>query len=74
MLVLTRMVGQSIMIGDDIEVVLLAADRSKVRLGIKAPQSVPVHRQEIYLAIHAGDESGHAEPAELDVAARRKAS
>jgi carbon storage regulator len=74
MLVLTRMIGQSIMIGDDIEVVVLAADRSKVRLGIKAPQSVPVHRQEIYLAIHSGDEEGHAEQPALGVAARRKAS
>jgi carbon storage regulator len=74
MLVLTRMIGESIMIGDDIEVVLLASDRSKVRLGIKAPQSVPVHRQEIYQAIHSGEESEQAkERPELDLEAKRRA-
>jgi len=48
-LVLTRKAGQSIMIGDDIEVRVLSSDGAKVRLGIQAPSSVPVHRTEIYL-------------------------
>ena len=49
MLVLTRKAGQSIVIGDDIEVILVAVEGSKVRLGIRAPSTVPVHRMEIYL-------------------------
>jgi carbon storage regulator len=53
MLVLTRKAKQSIMIGDDIEVTVLANDGAKVRLGIQAPSSVPVHRTEIYLEIQS---------------------
>ena len=52
MLVLTRKSNQSIMIGDDIEVSVLAIMGEKVRIGIQAPQKVPVFRKEIYLEIH----------------------
>jgi carbon storage regulator len=48
MLVLTRKVNQSIVIGTDIEVVVLEVRGEQVRLGIKAPRSVAVHRQEVY--------------------------
>lgn len=48
MLVLTRKVHQSIMIGDDIEVVVLEVRGEQVRLGINAPKNVAVHRQEIF--------------------------
>ena len=48
MLVLTRATDQSIMIGDDIEIVVVAVQGGKVRLGINAPRHVPVHRREIY--------------------------
>ncbi|GIV06667.1 MAG: hypothetical protein KatS3mg016_2242 [Fimbriimonadales bacterium] len=51
MLVLTRKVNQSIMIGDEIEVVVLEVRGEQVRLGIKAPRNVTVHRREIYEAI-----------------------
>lgn len=51
MLVLTRKVNQSIMIGDEIEVVVLEVRGEQVRLGIKAPRTVTVHRREIYDAI-----------------------
>lgn len=51
MLVLTRKVNQSIMIGDDIEVIVLEVRGEQVRLGIKAPRTVTVHRREIYDAI-----------------------
>jgi carbon storage regulator len=51
-LVLTRKSRQSIMIGDDIEVTVLSNDGTKVRLGIQAPQAIPVHRAEIYDQIH----------------------
>lgn len=48
MLVLSRKLGEKIMIGDDVEIVIVEIDRNKVRLGILAPRDVPVHRQEIY--------------------------
>jgi carbon storage regulator len=51
MLVLTRKGNQSIMIGDDIEVTVLAVMGEKVRIGIDAPRSVPVFRKEVYLEI-----------------------
>ena len=51
MLVLTRKTNQSIMIGDDIEVSVLAVSRDKIRLGITAPRDVPVFRKEVYLEI-----------------------
>jgi carbon storage regulator len=47
-LVLTRKVNQSIVIGDDIEVVVLEVRGEQIRLGIKAPRDVVVHRKEIY--------------------------
>lgn len=53
MLVLTRKVHQSIMIGDEIEVVVLEVRGEQVRLGIRAPKTVPVHRKEIYEQIKA---------------------
>ncbi len=48
MLVLTRKVNQSIRIGPDIEVVVLEVRGEQVRLGIRAPRDVAVHRQEIF--------------------------
>lgn len=58
MLVLTRKSNQSIMIGDDIEVTVLSNDGEKVRLGIQAPQAVPVHRIEVYDQIQAERREG----------------
>ena len=51
MLVLTRKSNQSIMIGDDIEVSVLAIMGEKVRVGIQAPRDIPVFRKEVYLEI-----------------------
>jgi carbon storage regulator len=53
MLVLTRKTNQSIMIGDDIEISVLAVNGEKVRLGITAPRDVPVYRQEVYVSIQS---------------------
>jgi carbon storage regulator len=53
MLLLTRRVEQSLRIGDDIEVKVLAIERGQVTLGITAPSHVPVHRHEVYEAIQA---------------------
>jgi carbon storage regulator len=55
MLVLTRKSNQSIMIGDDIEVSVLSVMGDKVRIGIQAPQVIPVFRTEIYVEIHRDD-------------------
>lgn len=51
MLVLSRHRDESIMIGDDIVITIVDIRGDKVRLGIQAPQHVPVHRQEVYDAI-----------------------
>jgi carbon storage regulator len=64
MLVLTRKSNQSIMIGDEIEVSVLSVMGEKVRIGIQAPQRVPVFRKEIYLEIHR--EAGAAAPGTKD--------
>ena len=61
MLVLTRKTNQSIMIGDDIEVTVLAVARDKIRLGITAPREVPVYRREVYLSIKGeGDDNNNS--------------
>ena len=57
MLVLTRKSNQSIMIGDDIEVSVLAIMGEKVRIGIQAPRAVPVFRKEVYVEIQQGQDS-----------------
>jgi len=51
MLVLSRQRDESIMIGDDVEIIIVDVRGDKVRLGITAPRSIPVHRREIYDAI-----------------------
>jgi carbon storage regulator len=56
-LVLTRKSNQSIMIGDDIEISVLAVMGEKVRIGIEAPRSVPVFRREVYVEIQEGDDN-----------------
>jgi carbon storage regulator len=53
MLVLTRGKGESLKIGDDVTVTILGVQGHQVRLGISAPQDVPVHREEIYKRIQA---------------------
>ena len=65
MLVLTRKTNQSIMIGDDIEISVLAVMGEKVRIGIEAPRSVPVFRKEVYIEIQEDsddtDDQGNAD-------------
>ena len=53
MLVLTRRRGEVVTIGHDIEVMVLEIKEDQVRLGVKAPKAIPVHRKEIYEAIKA---------------------
>jgi carbon storage regulator len=51
MLILTRKPGESILIGDDIEVTITSIDQNKVRVGIKGPAHVPIYREELYRRI-----------------------
>ena len=76
MLVLTRKTNQSIMIGDDVEISVLAVSRDKIRLGITAPRDVPVFRKEVYLSIK-GEEADEDNPSDtvseaLDGLAKKK--
>jgi cytosine/creatinine deaminase len=65
MLVLSRQIDQTIIIGDDVEVTIVDIRGDKVRLGINAPRSVSVHRKEIYLAVQR---ENRARAQALDVA------
>lgn len=61
MLILTRKVGEMIMIGDDIVVKVLGVRSGQVKIGVQAPRDLPVHREEIFERIQA--ESGLANAA-----------
>jgi carbon storage regulator len=71
MLVLTRKSNQSIMIGDEIEVSVLAIMGEKVRIGIQAPRDIPVFRKEVYLEIQQErTDAGKGVREEVDAALR----
>ena len=48
MLILTRKTGESLLVGDDVEITVLSVRGSQVKLGVNAPKDIAVHRQEIY--------------------------
>ena len=74
MLVLTRKGNQSIMIGDDIEISVLAIMGEKVRIGIEAPRSVPVFRKEVWVDIQRDRDAEAAEGAVDEALDQLKAS
>ena len=62
MLILTRRVGETVMIGNDVTVTVLGVKGNQVRIGINAPKSVAVHREEIYERIQREQQGGQVDP------------
>ncbi|WP_273124398.1 carbon storage regulator CsrA [Bacillus weihaiensis] len=68
MLVLTRKLNESIQIGENIEITVLAVKGDQIKLGIKAPQDIEVHRKEIYMSIQeSNNEAASILPNIIDI-------
>ena len=63
MLILTRRVGETVVIGDEVQVTVLGVKGNQVRLGVNAPRDVSVHRQEIYERIQKEQDAASGEAA-----------
>ena len=71
MLILTRRVGEALMIGDQTKIVVLGVKGSQIRLGINAPKDVMVHREEIYEKIQGSEDLEHEEKVQKSNTFRR---
>jgi len=60
MLILTRRIGETVMVGDDVTITVLGVKGNQVRVGINAPKSIAVHREEIYERIQRERAASHA--------------
>lgn len=70
MLALSRKAGESIVIGNDIEITILEIKGEQVKIGVSAPKSVPVYRKELYLQIQEANKEAVA--SDVDVSAVQK--
>lgn len=61
MLILTRKLGESITIGDDVRITVMAVKGNQVKIGIEAPTETKVHREEIYMSIMEGNKKTNGE-------------
>jgi carbon storage regulator len=61
MLILTRRIGETVMIGDDVIVTILEVKGNQVRIGFSAPKNVAVYREEIYERMKRGQQGGRAD-------------
>lgn len=66
MLILTRRIGESLYIGDDVRLTVLGVRGTQVRIGINAPKEIPVHREEIYYRIKQEQAGGQAQDNSYD--------
>lgn len=59
MLILTRKIGETIIIGDDVRVTVISTQGNQIKIGIEAPISIPVHREEIHNRIKQSTQTGN---------------
>ena len=68
MLILTRRIGETVVIGNDVDVTVLGVKGNQVRIGVKAPKEIAVHREEIYQRIcQEQNGNGHAKIGEVAI-------
>lgn len=73
MLILTRRVGETLMVGDDVSITVLGVKGNQVRIGVNAPREIAVHREEIYNRIQQEKEGGQPAEASAEIPAEESA-